>query len=131
MAKKMIIAIVAVFIAWQILDYVIHVVILAGSYQATQELWRPAGEMKMGLMYVVGLLATIAFVAVYAYLINPKSMGIAIKYGLIFGFGTGVGFGYGMYAVMPVPYHMALTWFLGTLVEAGIGGLLLGLIIKE
>ena len=34
-------------------------------------------------------------------------------------------------AVMPIPYYMALTWFLGTLVETTLGGILTGLIIKE
>jgi hypothetical protein len=25
--------------------------------------------------------------------------------------------GYGTYSVMPIPYHMALVWFLGSLIE--------------
>jgi hypothetical protein len=39
--------------------------------------------------------------------------------------------GYGSYSVMPIPYHMALTWFLGSVVEASVGGMIAGLIIKE
>jgi len=37
--------------------------------------------------------------------------------------------GYGTYSVMPIPYIMALVWFLGTLVEAVLGGLLAGLMV--
>jgi hypothetical protein len=37
---------------------------------------------------------------------------------------------YGSYAVMPIPYAMALTWFLGSVVKITIGGLILGAIVK-
>jgi hypothetical protein len=39
--------------------------------------------------------------------------------------------GYGTYSVMPIPYSMALTWFLGAVVEAALAGLLVGKIIHE
>jgi len=39
--------------------------------------------------------------------------------------------GYGTYSVMPIPYFMALGWFLGTLVQALAGGWIIGLIIRE
>ena len=34
--------------------------------------------------------------------------------------------GYGTYSVMPIPYSMALTWFLGAVVEGAAAGLLVG-----
>ena len=33
--------------------------------------------------------------------------------------------------VMSVPHHLALVWFLGTLVETVLGGLLVGVIVKD
>jgi len=39
--------------------------------------------------------------------------------------------GYGSYSVMPIPCYTAFTWFLGSIIEAAIGGLILGAIIKE
>ena len=54
-----------------------------------------------------------------------------MTYGLLLGISWGISMGYGSYSVMPIPYHMALAWFLGTVVEMTLGGLLLGLIIKE
>jgi hypothetical protein len=39
--------------------------------------------------------------------------------------------GYGSYSVMPIPYHMALTWFMGTVIEAAVGGVILGAIVCE
>ncbi len=131
MFKKSVLAIVLVFITWSILDFVIHGILLEGAYQETAHLWRPMGEMNMGLMYLVGLIATICFVCLYSILINPKSLLTGLKYGFIFGVGTGISMGYGSYCVMPVSHCLALVWFLGTLVETCVGGLLVGMIVKD
>jgi hypothetical protein len=71
------------------------------------------------------------FVSIYALYVAPKSIQRALTYGLLFGVAMGIGMGYGTYAVMPIPYSMALTWFLGTVVEATVGGLLAGLIVRS
>jgi len=42
--KKAILSILAVFIAWSAMDFVIHGVILRSSYAATVSLWRPMSE---------------------------------------------------------------------------------------
>ncbi|MEK7706336.1 MAG: hypothetical protein AAB426_15350, partial [Myxococcota bacterium] len=105
------IAIVAVFVTWSLLDFVIHSLMLGSVYAATPELWRPMGEMKMGLMYATVLIAAAAFVAIYARFVSPKSLGTATLYGLVFGIGTGISMGYGSYSVMPIPYTLAIGWF--------------------
>lgn len=131
MVKRVALAIVAVYLAWSVMDFVIHGVILSSAYAETARLWRPMEEMKMGLMYVVTLIAASAFVGLYAWLIRPKSLAAGLKLGLVYGVATSVGMGYGSYAVMPIPYHLALAWFLGGLSEALVAGLLVGLIVKS
>jgi len=64
--KRFVLAVLAVFAAWSALDFLIHGMILRSAYEATAALWRPMGEMKMGLMYVVGVIAAAAFVGLYA-----------------------------------------------------------------
>lgn len=131
MWKKSILAIVAVFIAWSILDYIIHPIILGESYRATAQLWRPMGEMKMGLMYFVSLIHASAFVVLYTLLVNPKSSINGLKYGALYGLGMGISMGYGMYSVMPLPYKIAFVWFWGILLEISVAGFLVGLIVKK
>ena len=41
MAKRIILAVVAVFIAWSILDFILHGLLLRSTYEATANLWRP------------------------------------------------------------------------------------------
>ena len=131
MVKKTILSILAVFIAWSVMDYVIHGVILRSSYMATASLWRPMGEMKTSLMYFSVMIASITFVLIYSLLISRKGISTGLKYGALFGLSAGVPMGYGSYAVMPIPYHMAFTWCFGSVVEAMVGGLILGWILRE
>ncbi|MDR4497524.1 MAG: hypothetical protein MRK02_06325 [Candidatus Scalindua sp.] len=131
MVKKIIIAIISVFILWSIIDFVIHGIILTDAYEATAKLWRPMEEMKMGLMRIVVLISSIVFVLIYAIFFSEQNIKSGLKYGTLFGIGAGISMGYGSYAVMPVPYSMAFTWFVGVVIEAALGGLLIGVIIKN
>ncbi len=131
MAKKIILAIIGVFVGWVILDYIIHFVILGGAYEQTKELWRPEGEMKMTLMYIVSLISAIGFVLLYNWFVANKSTMTGLKFGLLLGLIWGISMGYGSYSVMPITYGTALGWFLGMLVEMGFAGWLTGMIVKE
>ena len=131
MVKKSVIAIIAVFILWSVLDFVIHGVLLGEAYKTTADLWRPMEEMKMGLMRIVGLISAITFVLIYALFFKEKNVKTALKYGALIGIFAGISMGYGSYAVMPIPYNMAFTWFWGTMIELILGGLLMGLIIRD
>jgi hypothetical protein len=131
MAKKIILASVVVFVGWIILDFIIHVVILRGAYEQTSELWRPEGEMKTTLMYIVSLISAVGFVLLYSWFVSNKSTMTGLKFGLMVGLIWGISMGYGSYSVMPITYGTALVWFLGTLVELGFAGWITGLILKE
>ncbi|RMI17452.1 MAG: hypothetical protein D6681_03330 [Calditrichaeota bacterium] len=131
MAKKLALGSLAVFVLWEVLDFVIHRVILKGAYATMSNLMRPEAEIKIGLLLVVTLISAVVFTYVYAALVNPKSMANAVKYGLLLGIGMGVGMGYATYAVQPIPYSVALTWFLGTIVETTLAGVLLGMLVKD
>jgi hypothetical protein len=129
--KRQLLAVVAVFVAWSVMDFVIHGMILASAYTMTPQLWRPMEEMKMGVMYFTLLVAAIAFVGIYAWFISNKSVKTGALYGLVFGIGTGMSMGYGSYSVMPIPYTIAFGWFLGSVAEAVVAGLITGLIVKK
>ena len=129
--KRIVLAVLAVFVTWSVLDFVIHGLILGSAYEATPVLWRPMDEMKTGLLYFTVFVAAAAFVFIYARFIADKGIKTAVLYGLVFGIGYGISMGYGSYSVMPIPYTMAFVWFLGTVVEMTAGGLVAGLIVKK
>jgi hypothetical protein len=39
--------------------------------------------------------------------------------------------GFGTYAFLPIPLYMAVAWFIGTLVETLVGGIIVGSIIMK
>ncbi len=129
--KRIALAVLAVFVTWSVLDFVIHGLILGSAYAATPALWRPMDEMKTGLMYFTVLVAAASLVVIYARFIADKGIKTAVLYGLVLGIGYGISMGYGSYSVMPIPYTMAFVWFLGTVVEMTAGGLVAGLIVKK
>ena len=131
MDKRALIAMVAVFVAFSILDFIIHNLVLMDAYASTAVLWRPQEEMKFSLIYLSTGIAAVVFVYVYARFFGEKNLGNGLRYGFFIGLAWGVGMGYGTYAVMPLPYALALGWFLGTLVEFIVAGLLVGLIVKD
>jgi len=129
--KRVILAILAVFVAWQVLDMIIHGLILMKTYQDTASMWRPMNEMQFGLLRLVGLVAATTFVVIYAGFVHERSVANGLKYGLIFGVGAGASMGLGTYSVMPLPVFLALVWFVGTVVKTTVGGLLVGWIVKK
>ena len=129
--KRLIGAVVAVFVALQVLDFLIHMVLLKNQYAVSSQLWRPEAEMKMVLMTLVSLLFVVCFVLIYDLYFKYKCVKSGIIYGLILGIGIGANMGYGTYSVMPIPYMVALGWFLGVVVELTVAGLITGLIMRE
>ncbi|MDH7515353.1 MAG: hypothetical protein QHI48_05740 [Bacteroidota bacterium] len=130
MTKKTIWAVIAVFIAWAILDFILHNLLLSSLYEQTKQLWRPLAEMNMPLMYVVTLVLSICFCVIYGFLVEPKSIGRGTLYGIVTGLGMGFSMGFGSYVSMPIPLSLAFAWFIGSWVEFIIGGILVGLIIR-
>jgi hypothetical protein len=131
MARKIIYSVIIVFVVWSILDFIIHQLILGASYQATANLWRPMAQMKMGLMYGVKFLVSIAFVSLYALFVSKRGITKGFFFGLLYGCGAGISMGYGTYSYMAIPYHRAFTWFLGSVVEFTLAGLIVGGICSQ
>lgn len=129
MLKSVILAIIAVFIAWSALDFLIHGMLLKEAYEATAHLWRPMQEMNMTLMHGVTLVLAVLFVELYAVCVSDKSLSMGLKFGVIFGLAAGV-MAASSYLYMPIPLSLAIDWFVGTLVEFVVAGWLVGLLVK-
>lgn len=124
-------AVVGVFVVWEIVDFLVHGVLLQPAYAFTPSLWRPQADIKMGLMFLVVFVSAAAFVFLYHRLVREKGLANGIEYGVWFGLAVGISMGYGTYAVMPIPYTMALAWFLASIAHGVLGGAIVGGLVKE
>ena len=131
MAKRMILAVVLVFIAWSVLDFILHGLLLRSTYEATANLWRPMDQMNMSIMYLVTFVFSACFVLIYGLLIEGQSLISGIQFGALLGLGTGISMGFGSYSFMPIPLSLAWSWFLGSWVEAVAAGAIAGAIVKS
>jgi hypothetical protein len=128
--KRTIWAVVAVFIAWSVLDFILHGLLLRSTYEATASLWRPMDQMNIPLMYFVTFIFTVCFVLIYGFLVGQKSLMSGIRYGALFGLASGISMGFGSYCYMPIPLTLAWSWFVGSWIEAIAAGAIVGAIIK-
>ena len=131
MTKRTIWAVVAVFMAWSILDFILHGLLLRSTYEATANLWRPMDQMNMPLIYFVTLVFTVCFVLIYGLLVGQKSLASGIRFGALFGLATGISMGFGSYSYMPIPLALAWSWFFGSWIEAITAGAIVGAIMKS
>ena len=131
MTKRTIWAVVAVFIAWSILDFILHGVLLRPTYEATASLWRPMDQMNMPLMSFVTLVYSTCFVLIYALLVGQKSLATGLRFGALFGLAAGIGRGFGSYSYIPIPLTLAWSWFFGSWIEAIAAGAITGAIVKS
>ncbi|MBI5760138.1 MAG: hypothetical protein HZA46_16600 [Planctomycetales bacterium] len=129
--KRCLLAWLAVYVAWSILDGLGHGLAFQSLYADRPGVWRPQTEMKIGVIYLGVLVASGSFVGVYSRFVGNKSVKTGVLYGLIFGIGAGASMAAGGYAVHPIQGELAVGWFLLTVIEATVGGWLVGLIAKQ
>ena len=130
MLKGIVLAIVAIFIAWSALDFIIHGMLLKETYEATAHLWRTIQDTNMMLMHTVTLAVAIFFVLLYQRCVSEKSVAMGLKLGVLFGLAAGI-MSASAYVYMPISLMLAIDWFIGTLVQFVIAGWLVGLFVKS
>jgi hypothetical protein len=130
--KRLILAIVVVFIGIFATDFFIHGVWLKNDYAATMNLWRPEAEMQshMGWLMLGQFLVAVAFVVLWAKgFAATGCLGCACIYGAFMGL-----FSQATtlitYAVQPLPADLAVKWFISGIVQALLMGVLVFVVYK-
>ncbi len=130
--KRLVLAIIAVFVGVFATDFLIHGVWLKDAYKETASLWRPETEMQrhFGFLLAGQFLATLAFVVLWARGFAATACpSCACLYGLFMGLfaqaATLI-----TYAVQPLPPEIAVKWFVAGVVQGVLMGLLVHLVYK-
>ncbi len=127
MNKKFWMSFVATYIVYEILEFVVHGVLLKSSYtsEAVMKIMRPEADVKMWLLYVVGLFFIFFFCWIFVKGNEGKGLMEGVRYGLYVGLMVSVPMAYATYATQPIPYSLALQWFIYGLIEIIIIGAVL------
>jgi hypothetical protein len=128
MNKKLWIGFVAVFVAVVVIEYIVNNMLMMSVYQQTANLWRPMEEMKMGLIVVTNAFFAFFFTLIFSKGYEGKGLMEGVRYGFYVAMMVTVPAAYVTYATMPVPYELALKWFLYGTIENIILGCILSLV---
>ena len=130
MNKKVWTGAIIVFVIIAVVDYLLNGVLLTGDYEATKDLWRPMAEMKMWIIFVTYAFIAYFFTLVFSKGFEGKGVMEGVRYGTYIAMMVSLPAAYGMYAAMPVPYSLALIWFLGGWVQFILCGIALTYVFK-
>ena len=129
--KKLLTGAAAVFVAQAVLDFLVHGVLMSSQYEATQDIWRPDMMDLMWISFVINAVVALCLSWIYGKGHENKGIVEGVRFGVIVGLMMSVGMAYGSYMSFPIPYSMALQWFLYGIVCYIIIGVVLALVYQE
>jgi hypothetical protein len=128
--KKVINGAVAVFAVLEVMDFIIHGLILGNVYMTMPNIWRPDMMEKMWIMHIVKIVNAFIIAFIFSKGYEGKGIMEGVRYGLYVGLMLSIGMAYGTYAMIAIPYHLALQWFVYGLIEYVIAGIALALVFS-
>ena len=132
MNKKVWTGFIVVFIVYFLLDWLINGVLLQSSYMAEEvaKLMRPEADIQMWIIILCDLFYAFFFTLIFSKGYENKGAMEGVRYGFYVGMMVSLPMAYGTYAVMTIPYTLALQWFLYGLVVNIICGVVLTFVLK-
>ena len=121
--KRFIGASVAVFLVFEVLDFIIHAKLLSPTYQSLAHLWRPDMMSKMWLMHGGMLVFSFLFVYIFSKGYEGKGIAEGFRYGLVMGLLFSVPSAIHEYVIYPLPGSLCAQWLIYGLIEFVICGL--------
>jgi hypothetical protein len=130
MNKKLWTGFIAVYVVMSLLNYIIHQVLLRDTYMKLIESGLMRGEEAgtMWIYFVTALVVSFFFTLIFSKGYNGTGMGEGVRFGLYAGLLMATPFAYDTYASVPIPYGLALQWFLYGVIEYVILGVVVSMV---
>ena len=128
--KNFILTSIVVFVVYEVVNSIIHFLILSGAYQALAEVWRPDMMQKMWIVYVTALIFSFLFVYIFSKGYEGRGIQEGIRYGLIIGLLMNVVGMFNQYAVYPLPFGLVIQWFIYGVIQFILCGIVAAALYK-
>ena len=125
MNKKVMMGAIGVYVWMAVWEMIVNMGILSADYMATAQLWRPEAEIKVYLFYIIYIFVSYLLAVIFSKGYEGKGISEGVRFGIYIGIFMAVPMAYGTYAVMPIPYSLALKWFFCGLIEYVVAGVIL------
>jgi len=126
------IASLASFVFIFLFDFLFHGNILGEAYERTAYLWRNQSQIQQFIhwTFISQILKALIIGFIFTRHYEAKGITEGLRFGVIIGFLLGV-INLSTYAYMPIPFGLALSWFIGSMIQAVGVGVILSLIYKK
>ncbi|MCW8804821.1 MAG: hypothetical protein OQK56_00040 [Ignavibacteriaceae bacterium] len=132
--KKFWIAFIVVFIVYEITNFIVHGLILGSTYMNEEitPLFRPQAilDSTMWLRLFTELVWSFFFTFIFVKGYENKGIMEGVKFGIYVGLFYSFVWAYQSYWMYPMPYSLALQWFIFGLIQCIILGILAAMIYK-
>ena len=132
--KKFWITLVVVFVVMEVLNFLIHGVMLAETYasEPLKSVFRSKEEMEgmMWIMWLMDIVYAYFFCFFFAKGYENKGIGEGLRFGLYIGLFYSMTFAYSSYAIYPLTFEIVLQWFIYGLIISLIMGVVASLLYK-
>ena len=129
--KKFVIASIVVFIVFEILNFIIHGPLLGSIYEEAKSVWRPDMMDKMWIIHITNFIFSFLFVYIFTKGYENKGIVEGLRFGLIIGLLMNVVGMFNQYAVYPLPFSLAIQWFIYGIIQYVICGAVAASIYRE
>ena len=128
--KRYLTASLAVFVVSMALGYLIHGVILKPTYDSLKAIWRPDMAAKMWIEWINAFLLAFLFTYVFTKGYEGKGIMEGVRFGLLMGLFVSIPVAYGTFMIIPIPFDLALQWFLYGTAQSMVFGAVAAAIYK-
>jgi hypothetical protein len=128
--KRYLLSVLAVFIVYEVLSYVINSLLLSDCYKELAPVWRKNMMHFMWLMYLVDLLFSLFFVLIYTRWSKSFTIGSGILFGLLVGLMMNTTNMINQWIVYPITNHLMVLWVFFGLIQFLICGMVMGKIYQ-
>jgi len=128
--KRYLLSVLAVFIVYEVLSYVINSLLLIDCYMELAHVWRKDMMHFMWLMYLVDLFFSLFFVSIYTRWSKSFTIGSGILFGLLVGIMMNTTNMINQWIVYPITNHLMVLWVFFGLIQFLICGMVMGKIYK-
>ena len=111
--------------------FLVDGVLLMSTYNSIQGVWRPDMTSKLWIYHVINIFTAFFFAFIFSKGYEKKGILEGVRYGFYIGVWMSIGMAYGTYAMIAIPYSLALQWFIYGVIEYVIAGGVLALVFRE
>jgi len=131
MTRRIWIGFLAVFLATQTFEGLVNFYVLEPIYSQWIHFWRPIAEVKFWMLPFTGMFFSFFFTFIFAKGYEKRGLGEGIRYGFYVAMMVSLPHAYGTYALMQIPYTVALQWFIFGALECVGAGMILAIVFKS